>query len=54
MNFNFSSKPAKTCAPGAHKVAWDARDDSGARVASGLYLYTIRVGRNSPRRRSSY
>ena len=31
-------------APGAHKVTWDARDHSGARVASGLYLYTIKVG----------
>ncbi len=31
-------------APGAHRVTWDARDDSGARVASGLYLYTIKVG----------
>ena len=31
-------------APGAHKIVWDARDDSGARVASGLYLYTIKAG----------
>ena len=31
-------------APGAHKVVWDARDDSGQRVASGLYMYTIRIG----------
>ncbi len=31
-------------APGAHKVVWDARDDSGQRVSSGLYVYTIRIG----------
>ena len=31
-------------APGAHKVVWDAKDDSGSRVASGVYLYTIKVG----------
>ncbi len=31
--------------PGIHRVTWDARDDSGAPVASGLYLYTITVGR---------
>ncbi len=30
--------------PGAHKVVWDARDNSGQRVASGLYLYMIKVG----------
>ena len=31
-------------APGAHKVTWDARDNDGVRVASGLYLYTIKAG----------
>ena len=31
-------------APGAHKVVWDARDESGVRVASGLYFYTIKIG----------
>ena len=29
---------------GSHRVVWDARDDSGVRVASGLYLYTLRSG----------
>ncbi len=31
-------------APGAYKVVWDARDDVGRRVASGVYLYKIKVG----------
>lgn len=31
-------------APGAHKVVWDARDNSGVRVARGVYLYTIKAG----------
>jgi hypothetical protein len=29
--------------PGRHSVAWDATDDSGSRVASGIYLYKIKV-----------
>ena len=32
--------------PGSHNIVWDARDDSGTRVASGLYLYTIKVGQH--------
>jgi hypothetical protein len=29
---------------GYHEVLWDARDDSGNPVASGIYLYRMRVG----------
>ena len=31
---------------GAYKVVWDARDDRGVRVASGMYVYTIRAGQD--------
>ncbi len=33
-------------APGAHKVVWDAKDDAGFSIASGLYLYTIKSGQS--------
>jgi flagellar hook assembly protein FlgD len=29
---------------GRHEVAWDGRDETGARVASGLYLYRLEAG----------
>jgi len=29
---------------GQHSVVWNATDDRGARVASGLYLYTLKAG----------
>jgi hypothetical protein len=29
---------------GYHQVVWDARSDSGVRVASGLYLYRLEAG----------
>ena len=29
---------------GHHRVRWDARDDNGRRVASGVYLYTLQAG----------
>ncbi len=29
---------------GVHKVAWDGRDDSGQRVSSGVYLFTVKAG----------
>jgi len=28
-----------------HEAEWDGRDDRGAPVASGVYLYRIHVGR---------
>ena len=31
-------------APGWHEVVWDGRDDRGAPVASGVYLYRLQAG----------
>ena len=28
---------------GSHSVVWDGLDDHGARVASGVYLYTLKA-----------
>jgi len=33
-------------APGAHRIVWDARDDSGRPLASGTYLYRLEVNGN--------
>lgn len=30
--------------PGAHQVVWDARNDAGTAVASGIYLYRLTQG----------
>jgi hypothetical protein len=30
--------------PGAYRLVWDSRDDAGAAVASGLYLYSLKTG----------
>jgi flagellar hook assembly protein FlgD len=30
--------------PGSYKLQWNGRDDRGARVSSGIYLYTLRAG----------
>jgi hypothetical protein len=30
--------------PGSYKVTWSGRDEGGNRVASGVYLYTIKAG----------
>lgn len=37
--------------PGLHTVEWDGRDDSGAAVASGTYIYRLRAGARSTARR---
>ena len=31
-------------APGAHRVTWNAQDDRGRDVASGLYIISLRAG----------
>jgi hypothetical protein len=30
--------------PGAYEAIWDGKDDAGRDVASGIYLYRLRVG----------
>jgi hypothetical protein len=30
--------------PGSHKIHWDGRNDRGATVTSGIYLYTLTAG----------
>jgi len=30
--------------PGRHRIAWDARNEAGAPVASGVYFYRMRAG----------
>ncbi len=37
--------------PGRHRVAWDGTDDAGGELASGVYLYRLRVGPESRTRR---
>ena len=38
--------PSRRFGTGAHKVAWDARDDTGKHVAGGLYFYKIKAGQH--------
>jgi flagellar hook capping protein FlgD len=35
---------SRALAAGAHRVTWDARDDDGRALASGVYVYRIRAG----------
>lgn len=47
--FNMAGQMVRTLvdgskAAGAYKVRWDGRDQQGAKVASGLYLYRLRIG----------
>jgi hypothetical protein len=37
--------------PGRHEVTWNARDQQGKLVASGIYFYELRVGDFSERRK---
>jgi len=37
--------------PGAHAVSWDAKDDGGAPVASGVYFYSMEAGDYANRRK---
>jgi hypothetical protein len=38
-------------APGAHRVVWDGRSDSGARLAAGVYLYRLTQGARTAHRK---
>ncbi|MBA4378767.1 MAG: hypothetical protein C0395_09000 [Gemmatimonas sp.] len=38
-------------APGEHSVVWDGRDESGAEMPSGLYLYRLEDGRRTQTRK---
>ena len=31
-------------APGSYEVTWDARNDGGLPVPSGMYFYTLKAG----------
>ena len=47
--YNFSGQLVRTLVSGQlsagnHKVTWNATDDSGIRVASGIYLYVLKAG----------
>jgi len=47
--FNLAGQRIRTLAqrgaePGWHHKVWDGRDDDGAAMASGLYLYRLQVG----------
>jgi hypothetical protein len=39
-----------TLSPGTYSASWDGRDESGSRVASGLYFYRVRTGTSSATR----
>jgi hypothetical protein len=47
--YNMLGQPVKVLVddpqqPGDYSVIWDATDDGGARVASGMYLYRLKAG----------
>jgi hypothetical protein len=47
--FNILGQNVKTLVdkelpPGRHTVVWDATDEYGSRVATGIYLYRLEVG----------
>ncbi len=46
--FDLRGRPVKTLfdselEPGSHRIHWDGRDDRGRSVASGIYLYRLKV-----------
>jgi len=50
--YNILGRQVKTLvdedlAPGIHSVMWDATDENGSRVATGIYLYRLEVGEKS-------
>jgi flagellar hook assembly protein FlgD len=47
--YNLSGQVVRTLVSGqlvagTHRVTWNATDDSGIRVANGVYLYMLKVG----------
>ena len=34
----------KICRPGIHKISWDGKNNAGAKVGDGIYLYQIKAG----------
>lgn len=36
---------------GLHNITWNATDDNGVRVASGMYLYVLRAGQHAAQRK---
>jgi flagellar hook assembly protein FlgD len=36
---------------GWHNVVWDAKDNNGVGVASGMYLYVLKAGRFTAQRK---
>jgi hypothetical protein len=42
---------AESMVTGKHEIAWDGTDESGSRVAAGVYLYRLRAGELTATRR---
>ena len=39
--------PLRNLSPGVHLITWDGRNDTGQAVASGVYFYTLKTGRQN-------
>lgn len=42
---------SKKLGAGSHRVVWNGRSDSGEKVASGVYFYKLRAGKNDTNKR---